>query len=55
MVLSTTAFAANVVAFDLPVGDEHMPADLVMGETVPRYLKTLRVTTTPGRQSKTAL
>ena len=32
MVLSTTAFAANVVAFDLPVGDEHMPADLVMGE-----------------------
>ena len=31
MVLSTTAFAANVVAFDLPVGDEHMPADLVMG------------------------
>ena len=32
MVLSTMAFAANAAIFDLPLGDEHMPADLVMGE-----------------------
>ncbi|MBR5528430.1 MAG: hypothetical protein IKV97_05440, partial [Clostridia bacterium] len=34
MVLSVTGFNANVAAFDLPEGDEHMPTALIIGENV---------------------